>query len=90
MMQGKDWQSFFNSIENKNDLINITGSFLRHETGRKEVAGKMIFSHDEKTWKISRDDVMELLNCNHEEADTRMVLHACLEDKKCRCCFQGH
>ena len=49
MVQGKDWQSVFNSIENKSDLINITGSFLRHETGRKEVAGNMIFTHDEKT-----------------------------------------
>ena len=43
MVKGKDWQSFFNSIENKNDLIDITGSCLRHETGRQKVTGNVVF-----------------------------------------------
>ena len=55
MVKGKDWQSFFNSIENKNDLIDITGSCLRHETGRQKVTGNMVFTQNEKTWKISKN-----------------------------------
>jgi len=80
MVKGKDWQSFFNSIENKNNLINITGSFLRHETGRQKVTGNVVFTQSEKIWKIAKNDAVEVLECNHEEADTRMVLHACLDD----------
>ena len=80
MVKGKDWQSLFNSIENKNDLINITGSFLHHETGRQKVTGNVVFTQNEKALKISKNDAVEVFECNHEEAGMRMVLHACLDD----------
>ena len=80
MVKGKDWQSFLNNIDNKNDLINITGSFLRHETGRQNVTGNGVFTQNKKSWKISKHDAVEVFECNHGEADMRMVLHACLDD----------
>ena len=33
------------------------------------------------TWIINGDEVTENFECNHEEADTRMVLHAALSSE---------
>ena len=44
------------------------------------MTGNVVFTQNERTWKISKNDAVEVFECNHEEADTRMVLHACLDD----------
>ena len=38
----------------------------------------MFVTQGAKCWKITQDDFDEvpLLDCNHEEADTRMLVHA--------------
>ena len=44
------------------------------------MTGNVVFTQNEKIWKIAKNDAVEVLECNHEVADTRMVLHACLDD----------
>ena len=33
-------------------------------------------------WNINGDEVTQIFECNHEEADTRMVLHAALSSEE--------
>lgn len=40
----------------------------------------MISNIANQTCKITSLDVERILDCNHKEADTRLVLHACLHD----------
>ena len=46
---------------------------------RSQLNGKTMYvTQGAKFWKITQDDFDEvpLLDCNHEEADTRMLVHA--------------
>ena len=79
MVQGNDWVSFFNNIENKNDIISLTAAFLKHNDGRKFMQVSVLFTENNETWKISCTDIEQLHSCNHE-ADTRMILHAIRAD----------
>ena len=74
MVQGNDWVSFFNNIENKNDIISLTAAFLKHNDGRKFMQVPVLFTENNETWKISGTDIEQLHSCNHE-ADTIMLLH---------------
>ena len=41
-----------------------------------------VFMNDCKyTWNINKEEVTQTFECNHEEADTRMVLHAVLSSE---------
>ncbi len=80
MVQGNNWINFFNNIENKNDLIKTAAEYYCSFDGRRLLSTPLIFTHNEKTWRATRVSLEELLPCNHEEADTRMVLHCCIED----------
>ena len=80
MVQGNDWLSFFNHIGNKSDLIKVASRFFRQSEIRSNFKTQMIFTEEDKTWRITSDEASEIFRCSHEEADTRMVLHACLED----------
>ena len=39
-----------------------------------------MFIDRDETWKITKENAASFFNCNHEEVDTRLILHACLED----------
>ena len=80
MVQGNDWLSFFNHIENKSALVKAASRFFRQAEIRSAFKTEMIFAEEEKTWRITKHEVSEIFQCSHEEADTRMVLHACLQD----------
>lgn len=41
----------------------------------RHLQGPSIINSESKTWKITRKNVELLQNCNHEEADTRMIYH---------------
>ena len=45
-----------------------------------------VVTEKDLTWRIDRGVVTELFLCNHEEADSRMVLHASLEGVKIVVC----
>eukprot|EP00794_Sanderia_malayensis_P015391 gene15391-biopygen12814 len=78
MLQGEKWQEFFHSGENKNALISLMSNFLVSEEGRNHLNLPTVVTSEERTIKIKDGQVIEMFNCNHEEADTRLILHAVL------------
>ena len=80
MPQGKDWQEFFHNDANKEDLIRMAAEFFRSAEGRKLLTIPLIITCREEAWEISKSKVKNLPRCNHEEADTRMILYANSKD----------
>ena len=46
----------------------------------RHLQGPSIINSKSKTWKITRKNVELLQNCNHEEADTRIIHHFTQEE----------
>ena len=78
MLSGKEWEEFFHNGENKEDLIALACSFYKSEEGRELFRIPLVINSGEEVWKISRNTIEMLPRCNHEEADTRLVLHAAM------------
>ena len=38
----------------------------------------VIVTEEENTWHIDKGEITNIFKCNHEEADTRVILHASL------------
>ena len=80
MLQGNEWNKFFDNIENKTDLLRLLTEYLKREDVSKTLRIPIIVNDKDNTRKISGDSQSIIFECNHEEADSRMVLHNCLED----------
>ena len=78
MLQGEKWQEFLHSGENKNALISLMSNFFESDEGRKHLNLPTIITSGKRNIKIQDRHVTEMFNCNHEEADTRLILHAVL------------
>ena len=73
----KSWKHSFIG-ENKEDLISLACSYYKSEEGRKLFKVPLLINSGEKTWKITRGTIETFPQCNHEEADTRLILHAAM------------
>ena len=81
MLQGKDWNNFFNNIDNKTDLLKLLVMFFTEESFWKKLNDETVIMNDRSnTLKISTDGIEAYFPCNHEEADSRLILHAIRED----------
>ncbi len=81
MLKGKDWSNFFHNIENKSDLLHLLTKYLKKESVEQSINIPVLVNDEQETWKITTNgDSSIVFQCNHEEADTRMVLQACHED----------
>lgn len=68
-----DWGSFLRVDENKTELF----KYLAEQTVSVEIPGKQVLStSDNVVLSRSRDDLSGVSPCTHEEADTRLLLHA--------------
>ena len=76
MMGSKDFQRFMHNKENKDELIKRFNDFAEHPEARSHLKVPFTINHRNITKKITRDDVDVTVECNHEEADARVVLHA--------------
>ena len=75
MLQGAKWQEFLHRNENKNDLIQLLARFLK-EDGVYNGTIPLVFTSSNATFRVCDGTVAEVDECNHEEADTRLILHA--------------
>ena len=75
-MGSKDFQRFMHNKENKDELIKRFNDFVEHPEVRNHLKVPLTINHRSITKKITRDDIDVIVECNHEEADTRVVLHA--------------
>ena len=76
MPQGQRWLQLLNNGDNKNELISLFVKFLISPERRRELKIPFTITEGEKTWKINEADFESSFLCNHEEADSRIVLHA--------------
>ena len=71
----RNWQEFLRVDQNKQELFKYLAECVTSIDAEKQVIsthGKQVLS----IMPISRDNIGRLAPCNHEEADTRMLLHA--------------
>ena len=68
-------------LENKTDLINLAVDYYKTYEFRRNLHpnAHFLITNRESTWDITKDNVNQIFDCN-QEADTRIVLHACLQD----------
>ena len=81
MPHGLRWKELLHN--NKTDLIELLTRYMQPYECRSKLPYEFIITAKEKTFKVSNSDVEFLFNCNHEEADTRLVLHAVLSEQDC-------
>ena len=75
----KQWHHFLQSASNKANLIRFLCNVWKAEPFRSRLGDKhLYFGYDEECLKLTKEkvEVAEHLRRNHEEADTRMLLHA--------------
>ena len=66
----------FTNIENKTDLLKMVVPFFTLPEFRRRLETPLITNDKDTTLMITEDSVSTLILCNHEEADSRLVLHA--------------
>ena len=76
MPQGEKWLGFHSNTDNKNLLISLLVKYLKTPEGRNRLP-ITVTSH---TWSINRE-ICAYFDCNHEEVDTRIILHASLAEE---------
>ena len=75
----KSWKhSFILNGENKEDLISLACSYYKSEEGRKHFKVPLPINSGAKTWKITRGTIETFPRCNHQEANTRLILYAAM------------
>ena len=89
MPQGNNCHSLLYNNDNKNDLVHLFVLFFKLDDVRMKLAYPVIVTDKESTWKINKNYLRQMFSCNHEEADTRMVLHASLDDVDCVVCTKN-
>ena len=77
MLQGNQWQEFLCCSDNKNELISLIARYIFSTKG-SGMKYPFTFTADDKTFKCMSGQVEIIFTCNHDEADTRLVLHALL------------
>ena len=77
------WKSFLKNDENKSDLF----CFLSKTIERTPVSCKILVSTcgDSVVSSSTEVDLNHMSGCTHEEADTRICLHAAEEDNNTNC-----
>ena len=81
MPQGRDWNTFLNSGENKTELIYFLANYYKCDSVRSSFDTPLVFTESNNAWLITSEDVLLLEQCNHHEADTRVVRHASLSER---------
>ena len=75
MPAGVKWNEFLRNGDNKNQLIKIILRFILSEEGKKLLRFPFIITSGDDIFRIDNGQQTEK-KCNHEEADTRLILLA--------------
>ena len=76
MPAAKDWPAFLQNMENKTNLISFLTNYYKKCDVRTSFEIPLIITEGNHTWRMTKDSVQDAFECNHVEADTRVVLHA--------------
>jgi len=75
----KSWNKLLSVTSNKPEIVKFLVSEWRKETFRGKLGNRILYvTTEDHCWRVNADtcEPVPELRCNHEEADTRMVLHA--------------
>ena len=76
-----DWHSALSNSTTKRSLYSLFVKYLK--SGTAPLIHPTIVNDEDDTYMIATSgNVTELFVCNHEEADTRMIYHASLQESK--------
>ena len=76
MTSGTKWQQFLRNSENKKQLLGLISKYVLADKGN-EIKVPFIITVGDENYKLKRTgEVESKTNCNHEEADSRIVLLA--------------
>ena len=78
MPSGKAWQTFLHHPENKTELIHFLVKFMKENRNLLRIP--TIVTENEKSWLLTTTAVIQLDDCNHIEADTRLIYVASTAD----------
>ena len=67
---------FFKNAVNKEKLIHLTVVYYRIPSVVEQQRIPLVVTDKGESWQIETTGVTKKSNCNHSEADTRIVLHA--------------
>ena len=81
MLKGMRWNEFLHNAANKEALITAITRYLRSENRRLSLPFPMIVNDKYDTMSINSEGVTNLFECNHEEGDYRLVLHALISQQ---------
>ena len=73
---GMKWQEFLSVGENKEQLISLLGTYFENLSNNNLLSMPLIFTTGDKTLHLENGEETIIKSCSHEEADTRLVLHA--------------
>ena len=77
MLKGLQWKEFLHRGDNKDELLASLVCCMKSKEGSMSLRYPYIVTCRDETFSLGTD-VTLLHRCNHEEADTRLVLHAFL------------
>ena len=76
----KHWDSFFNNVENKADLVRLALECFKSVEGRSHIRGTLVFTCENQCYKLTNEEVAAMPYLNHEEADSKIICRVCTED----------
>lgn len=85
----KSWKNFLGLSCNKVQVVKFLISFCKRPECTVKLGQRLLYvTQEEEGWKLTSSsvDIVPELRCSHEEADTRIVLHA----KHSQCPFIVH
>ncbi|MAG85790.1 MAG: hypothetical protein CMB97_00015 [Flavobacteriaceae bacterium] len=80
MPKGLKWNEFLKNQGNKTELIKLITEYIITEEARSKLTQPFIVTNGCETLKVQHNGFELMYRCNHEEADTRLALHASLEE----------
>ena len=73
MPAGIKWSEFLRNAKNKEELINIIMKLIKPNKGRQLINSPFTVTVGDKFYEF-QEDQDKVNKCNHEEADTRIIL----------------
>ena len=77
-----NWSGYMASPENKSEYADFLSNEIKHRSYEKEIVTSGGFKDEQEVWSSRNNPGVSQLSSNHEEADTRLILHAIVSNYK--------
>ena len=77
-----NWSGYMASPENKSEYADFLSNEIKLRSYEKEIVTSGGFKDEQEVWSSRNNPDVSQLSSNHEEADTRLILHAIVSNYK--------